>query len=330
VLDPERAADWLAQAERETRGRAAGQRDWFVAMRREIEATRRVVATAPDEDEEQSRWRVETFETVTVNRRGEIIARQPGEARVFSEDLGNGVFLDLVAIPGGRFLMGSPETEPGRDDDEGPQHEVTVAPFQMGRYPITQAQWQAVMGADNNPSDFKGPQRPVENVSWDDAVAFCEQLSEQTGRPFRLPSEAEWEYAGRAGTITPFHVGPTITTELANYDGNDTYADEPAGVYREETTEVGQFPPNAFGLYDVHGNVWEWCADAWHDSYEGAPTDGRVWEGDERSNNRLLRGGSWINHPRLARCACRLRLTHDSGGRGHGFRVACSLASRTL
>ena len=332
VLDPERAADWLAQAERETRGRAAGPRDWFVAMRREIETARRVVETAPDDDEDQTRWRVETFETVTVNQRGQIIARQPGEARVFSEDLGAGVFLEMVAIPGGTFLMGSPETEPGRDDDEGPQHEVTVAPFLMGRYPVTQAQWQAVMGAGKNPSHFKGPQRPVERVTWNEAVAFCEQLSQQTGRPFRLPSEAEWEYAGRAGTSTPFHFGPTITTELANYAGTaKKYADEPKGVYREQTTDAGQFPPNAFGLYDVHGNVWEWCADSWYGNYEDAPDDGSPRGKKDDQKTKVLRGGSWFNAAGCCRAAYRNGYVALVDRRDSlGFRVVLSASARTL
>jgi formylglycine-generating enzyme required for sulfatase activity len=160
--------------------------------------------------------------------------------------------------------------------DEGPQHRVTIQSFWMGKYPITQRQWQAVMG--ENPSYFKGDNRPVENVSWEDVVAFCQRLSEKTGKTYRLPSEAEWEYACRAGTTTPFYFGETITTDLVNYHGEYPYAAAPEGVYREETTEVGIFPPNAFGLYDMHGNVWEWCADPWHDNYNGAPTDGSVWQ----------------------------------------------------
>ncbi|MFM6071877.1 MAG: formylglycine-generating enzyme family protein, partial [Dolichospermum sp.] len=166
-----------------------------------------------------------------------------------------------------------------------PQHEVTIKPFSMGKYPITQAQWQAVAALPQvnqelkpNPSRFKGAKRPVERVSWHDAVEFCARLSNHSQRPYRLPSEAEWEYACRAGTITPFHFGETITTELANYNGNNTYGDGPKGVYRGETTEVGSFKiANEFGLYDMHGNVWEWCQDDWHNNYEGAPTDGSAW-----------------------------------------------------
>jgi formylglycine-generating enzyme required for sulfatase activity len=270
-----------------------------------------------------------SFEVVTVNRRGEIVERRPGRARQLREDLGNGLFLEMVAIPGGTFLMGSPETEPKRHKDEGPQHQVTVAPFLMGRYPVTQAQWQAVMG--NNPSYFKGPQRPVEQVSWNDAMEFCQKLSERTGRPFRLPSEAEWEYAGRAGTTTPFCFGPTITTELANYAGTaKKYADEPKGVYREQTTDAGQFPPNAFGLYDVHGNVWEWCADSWYGNYEDAPDDGSPRGKKDDQKTKVLRGGSWYLTAGLCRAACRLGLVPDLRFNDRGFRVVLSASARTL
>lgn len=136
----------------------------------------------------------------------------------------------------------------------------------------------------NNPSRFKGEKRPVERVSWKDAVEFCQKLSALTGETYRLPSEAEWEYACRAGTTTPFYFGKTITSDLVNYDGNYPYGSGPKGTYRKETTEVGQFPPNAFGLYDMHGNVQEWCADTYHDSYQGAPTDGSVWEKGEKTS----------------------------------------------
>lgn len=233
--------------------------------------------------------------------------------------------IDLVQIPAGTFLMGSPPDEEGRWDDEGPQHEVSVLAFMMAKYPITQAQYEAVMG--DNPSCFKGPNRPVERVSWNDAVAFCEKLSEMTGRTYRLPSEAEWEYACRAGTTTPFHFGPTIATDHANYAGDYTYGSGPKSLYREETTEettdVGSFPANAFGLYDMHGNVWEWCQDVEHVEYEGAPTDGSAWLEGGDQERRVLRGGSWNDVPVLCRSALRGWFAPDATSGLVGFRVVC-------
>lgn len=239
------------------------------------------------------------FETVTVDAKGTITNRHLGEAKYFVEDLGNGVTLEMVQIPGGTFKMGSPEGEVGRWKNESPLHQVTVPGFFMGRYEVTQAQYQAIMGT--NPSSFKGEKLPVERVSWDDAVEFCQKLSQKTGRTYRLPSEAEWEYACRAGTTTPFYFGETITTDLANYRGTDwdyrgtvysgNYGQGPKGTYRQKTTPVGSFPPNAFGLYDMHGNVLERCQDDEHYNYNGAPTDGRAWVNDN-PDNKLLRGGS--------------------------------------
>ncbi|MCO5799445.1 MAG: formylglycine-generating enzyme family protein [Dolichospermum sp. OL03] len=187
------------------------------------------------------------------------------QAQHFIEDLGNGIQLEMVAIPGGSFMMGSPKNEPGRIQSESPQHQVTVPPFLLGKYPVTQAQWQAVASLTQvnqelkpNPSRFEGANRPVERVSWHDAVQFCNRLSNHTQRPYRLPSEAEWEYACRAGTTTPFHFGETITTDLANYNGNYTYGDGVKGIRKGKTTEVGSFKiANEFGLYDMHGNVWD-------------------------------------------------------------------------
>ena len=249
--------------------------------------------------------------------------------KIFVEDLCNGVILEMAAIPGGTFMMGSPENEVERFSDERPQHHVTVPSFLMGKYPVTQAQYQAIMGT--NPSLFKGSNRPVERVSWYDAVAFCEKLSQITGKTYRLPSEAEWEYACRGGTTTPFYCGETISTDLANYDGNYTYGQGQKGEYREKTTKVGIFPANPFGLYDMHGNVWEWCQDSWHSNYEGAPTDGNARLNNEEDNNgKLLRGGSWGSNPGYCRSAYRnyFNLAYYYGS-NIGFRVVCSGAART-
>ncbi|MDB9512193.1 bifunctional serine/threonine-protein kinase/formylglycine-generating enzyme family protein [Kamptonema animale CS-326] len=280
------------------------------------------------------------FEIVTVNSTGQIANRREGQAEFFTDNLGNGVTIDMISIPGGSFVMGSPNTEAGRYEIEGPQHNVTVAPFFMGKYEVTQEQWEAVMG--NNPSKFKGAKLPVEQVSWYDAVAFCQKLSQKTGKSYRLPSEAEWEYACRAGTKTPFYFGATITPDLVNYHGSYTYGAAPKGVYREKTTDVGSFPPNAFGLYDMHGNVWEYCADPWHSDYQGAPQDGSVW--DEKNNDnryrdydllvnikndnrtRLVRGSSWITFPAYCRAAFRISLSPDLRNNPFGFRLVCAIA----
>ena len=274
-----------------------------------------------------------SFEVATVNAKGEEAPRQPKEAKAFVENLGNGAMLEMVAIPGGSFQMGSLATEKDRYDDESPQHPVSVSAFLMGRYVVTQAQYEAITG--KNLSNFKGAKRPVEEVSWNEAQEFCKKLSQKTGRKYRLPSEAEWEYACRAGTTTPFHFGETITTDLANYQGTDSifgttgnYGEGPKGKYRAQTTEVGIFPPNAFGLCDMHGNVWEWCEDVYHTTYEGAPMDGSAWNVGGESGRRVLRGGSWFNSPRYCRSAA--RVSNDAGVRdvNYGFRVVC-VAPRT-
>ncbi len=246
---------------------------------------------------------------------------------IFIEKLGNDITLDMVFIPGGKFLMGTEDAEIEKlckeyNEEkfrwEKPQHQVTVQPFFMGKYQVTQAQWREIanrtdlkknreLDLDSDPSRLKGDDRPVESVSWEDAVEFCDRLSKYTQRLYRLPSEAEWEYACRAGTTTPFHFGETITTDLANYDGNKIYSNGVKGVYREKTTEVGSFGvANNFGLYDIHGNVWEWCQDHWHGNYEGAPINGSAWTSNEDSNDaRVVRGGSWYDDPYDCRSAAR-------------------------
>lgn len=275
-----------------------------------------------------------TFDVITVNATGNTVSRQTSTAYFFSEDLTSNVRLEMVAIPGGTFVIGSPDTEAGHYSEESPQHSVSVKPFFIGKYPVTQAQWKAVAALpqvnqflNTDPSYFKEANRPVERVSWHDAVEFCGRLSRKTGRNYRLPSEAEWEYACRAGTLTPFHFGETMTTDFANYDGNYTYSSGPKGTYRKETTPVGSFQiANAFGLYDMHGNVWEWCADSWHDNYEGAPTDGSVWQEENDSQYRLLRGGSWLSNSWNCRSAYRLNDAPGFRNYDIGFRVACSAA----
>ncbi len=307
----------------------------------------------PEPEEPKQLLSVFNFEVVGVNAKGEQIRKESKQSQYFREDLGKGITLEMVAIPGGTFLMGTEDEEIERlvkkfnwegFRRERPQHEVTVPPFFMGKYPITQAQWKAIASRtdlkvkqdlDFKPAYFKdrpdSDRRPVEQVNWYDAIEFCARLSKLTVREYRLPSEAEWEYACRAGTTTPFYFGETITGELANYNASNTYADEPNGEYRNETTPVGQFPPNAFGLYDMHGNVREWCADTWHDNYDGAPTDGSVWIENGNDNRSPLRGGSWGYNPTYCRSAIRYDYYFRRVNRinNYGFRVVCG-AGRTL
>ncbi|MBD2440978.1 caspase, EACC1-associated type [Nostoc sp. FACHB-110] len=269
------------------------------------------------------------FATVTVDNKGDIVTQANKQAKLFKQDLGNGITLDMVEIIGGSFNMGSPPSETGRTQNEEPMHIVNVPTFFIGKFAVTQEQYKQIMGT--TPSGFKGekgviePKHPVEQVSWNDAVEFCKKLSQKVGRKYRLPSEAEWEYACRAGTTTPFHFGDTITTELANYNGDFTYASELKGKNPQHTTEVGSFRfSNAFGLYDMHGNVWEWCQDTWHDSYKGAPNDGSAWINNE-DQRRCLRGGSWFNKPKDCRSAFRFSYSPDNRYNRIGFRVVCEV-----
>jgi formylglycine-generating enzyme required for sulfatase activity/uncharacterized caspase-like protein len=305
------------------------------------------------------------FETVTVDTQGQVVERSPRQAASVKQDLGNGLGLEMVKIPKGEFLMGTaavdrdtviremtrhgvslaenPEKHKSQKDEaegsvswEIPQHSVKVPEFLLGRLAVTQAQWKQVAGfprvkldLNPNPSDFPGAERPVEQVSWDEAVEFCDRLSRATQKSYRLPSEAEWEYACRAGTTTPFHVGPTLTADLANCDGTYPYGQAPRSQYRAQTIEGGSFPPNGFGLYDLHGNVWEWCADTWHENYKGAPIDGKVWLGGN-PDKRVVRGGSFVFNSVYCRTANRLCLTAGNQYVSLGFRVACSVPADLL
>ena len=243
------------------------------------------------------------------------------------EDLGNGISLELVAIPGGEFWMGAPEGEEESNSWERPQHQVKVSPFLMGKYPVTQAQWRALAERpplerelDLEPSYYKGDNRPVESVSWKEAVEFCKRLTRKTGKEYRLPSEAEWEYACRGGTTTAYHFGQKIAADVANY----------LQAVRGETTPVGRFQVvNSFGLYEMHGLVFEWCEDDWHDDYEGAPTDGSAWLGRGGlwswlkgfGNTKVIRSGSWNNGPGICRSAYRFYNSRDFRINPFGLRV---------
>jgi formylglycine-generating enzyme required for sulfatase activity len=238
--------------------------------------------------------------------------------------------LRMMQIPAGEFLMGSPDSELGRfPAKEGPQHRVFVPSFFMAKYPVTQVLWRVVADMPQveqelnpNPSHFNGYSKPVNQVSWGDAIEFCARLSKHTKRQYRLPTEAEWEYACRAGTTTPFHFGATISTELANFNGS-AYADGPTGENRGQTTSVDNFRiANAWGLCDMHGNVWEWCADHWHNNYINAPSDGSARLTEDTHAHRVTRGGSWFNSPSSCRSAGRFNFNRMERSHSLGFRLA--------
>ncbi|MFZ1415770.1 MAG: formylglycine-generating enzyme family protein [Defluviicoccus sp.] len=250
---------------------------------------------------------------------------------------------EMVVIPAGEFLMGSPEKEEGRFDDEEPQHKVTIGtPFAIGRYPVTVGEYRKFVEATGHrhegglrvwtgsewkedaskswqdPGFAQTDRNPVVGVNWRDAVAYCEWLAKETGKPYRLPSEAEWEYAARAGTTTRYSWGDAITEKNANFERK-------VG----KTSEVGAYPPNPWGLYDMHGNVWEWVEDVWHENYKGAPVDGSAWtdkEGKDSSRDRVNRGGSWGSYPRYLRSANRFWNVPGSRGGTLGFRLARTLS----
>ena len=234
---------------------------------------------------------------------------------------------EMVVIPGGTFVMGSPEDEPERRDNEGPQHEVEVPRFALGIYAVTFAEYDHFCEATGREKpwdqNWGRADRPVINVSWGEASAYCEWLSGAVGCEYRLPSEAEWEYAARAGSTTPFWWGWTITPAQASYDSREAYNGGETGKYREQTVPVRSFDPNPFGLYQVHGNVLEWVQDDYHDSYEGAPSDGSAWSGDD--GTKVLRGGSWDVIAQVLRSAIRSGVVPDFRFDFIGFRV-----SRTL
>src|SRR6516162_2143456 len=302
-----------------------------------------------------------SFEVPSVDEKGMREAPEKYSAAMFAEALGLSAGLDMVSIPSGSFRMGSLADEPERRPNEGPQHNVTIASFFIAASPVTQAQWAAVVSAhperihrdlDPKSSFFRSIDLPVESITWYEAEEFCLRLAAITGRAYRLPSEAEWEYACRAGTVTPFHFGPTITPELANYCGtggaicgesdgrsiasdvyyglkydSGAYGHGPAGIFRGTTTRPGTFPPNRFGLYDMHGNVWEYCLDKETANYADAPLDSSPYLSGPADSLRMLRGGSWSHNPAICRSAYRDSIAPgNSGWQGRiGLRVVCTL-----
>ena len=250
--------------------------------------------------------------------------------RSYIETLGNvqgkSIGLEMVFIPTGKFYIGSPTSETEHSPEESPRQNVNIPSFFISRFPITQRQWKVLM--DNNPAIFIGNgDRPVETVSWEDVQLFCQKLTERTGKPYRLPSESEWEYACRAGTLTTFCFGETIAANLANYNAAVPYKYAPQGISNSTTTEVGSYPANALGLHDMHGNVWEWCEDVWHDDYDLLPKDGSAWlQGGDRSC-RVVRGGSWRDPAHYCRSAKRFKNASNQGDRSTGFRIAVTLST---
>lgn len=289
-----------------------------------------------------------SFVVATVDQNGIVKGRLHQEAKAFVEDLGNGVQLEMIQIPGDTFWMGTSAQESqqvrqefnriGVSQDninymvnsEMPQGQVKVVGFYMSKFEITQAQWKQIVAMEkvntdleSTPSFFNGDNRPVEQVSWREAIEFCDRLAEKTKRPYRLPSEAEWEYACRAGTTTPFHFGETMTPEVANFNGNFPWGLAPAGLYRQQTTEVGSTSvANAFGLFDMHGNVFELCMDPWHATYQGSPSGARVWEEGGDTRYRVIRGGSYLSAAAFCRSAYRSWSGPDVKSTNVGFRVA--------
>jgi len=238
----------------------------------------------------------------------------------------NSLGMKFAWIPAGTFLMGSPKEEKGRmRGNHESEHQATLSKgFYLGIHLVTQAVWQPVMGNNWRSSDYpQGADLPVEYVSWQNCREFCQRLSEGDGCSYRMPTEAEWEYACRAGTTTPFYFGGTISTDQANYDGNFPYATRKKGVWRNKATPAGSFPPNAWGLYDMHGNVFEWCSDGYGEYPNGEVVDPQG-TADERS--RVLRGGSYNHAAKHARSAFRLIEDPRASGNLYGFRVAMTPA----
>ncbi|MFT4584828.1 MAG: sulfatase activating formylglycine-generating enzyme [Gammaproteobacteria bacterium] len=268
------------------------------------------------------------FESVTADRRGRVIAQQTHEARYFTEMLNESERLDMIAIDGSQAMVGTTDAGCGTGTYEYAPQCINVEPLYLGRTAVTQDQWRAVAALPSvsrelalEPACFTGGDHPVECVSWHDAQEFCDRLSVNSGREYRLPTEAEWEAACRAGTTSAFHVGATVTSELANYSALHVYDTEQRGAYPRRTIPVAQFAPNAHGLYDMHGNVWEWCADAWQDSFR----DRGAKASDDYNGRRALRGGSWADAPMKLRSASRTGYAADSLNRIIGFRIALSL-----
>jgi formylglycine-generating enzyme required for sulfatase activity len=243
-----------------------------------------------------------------------LAGQEKGPPKVVKNSIG----MELIRVDAGKFTMGSPDTEVKREEGED-LHEVEISKaFYIGKFEVTQAEYKAVM--DKNPSRFQGDKLPVETVSWVEAKEFCDKLSKKENKQYTLPTEAEWEYACRAGTKTPFCYGKSVSTDDINYNGNKVYGDGKKGEFRKKTTPVGSFAPNKWGLHDMHGNVWEWCEDFYDENYyKNSPK--KDPKGADKGEWRVLRGGSWDSPPEECRSAYRSGREPDSKENVIGFRV---------
>lgn len=273
-----------------------------------------------------------TFETALIDEKGEV-TREPGEAKLFRETLTDTLNLEMVEIPGGVFCLGTPDEE-DTEGNESPRLVARVAGFFMGRTEVNQAQWKAVaalpkvrIDLSENPSQNKGDTLPVENVSWEEAVEFCARLSRKTGRIYRLPSETEWEYACKAGRLTTFGFGATLSSTVENYESNLPYGEEPPVQPRKKPVPVGTLVPNPFGLYDMHGNVREWCLDEYCKRFTGLHAAGAPTRNLRKPEDRLqhvIRGGSWAVSPNNSRSSGRDHDLQTAKNQLLGFRVVLS------
>lgn len=279
-----------------------------------------------------------SFETITLESEKKLFGFMSSlkknlvtkTGQFFVEYIGEGVNIDMIFIPSGSFMMGSNSSENGREKDENPQHLVKLNSFYISKYPITQLQWRKVSSfpkinrsLKNNPSFYKGDNLPVEKISWLDAQEFCKRLTRYTGRTYRLPTESEWEYSCRGNTKTPFFFGETITPDFANYNNQSNDNKKNIGQFDKKTSPVDNFYPNPFGLYDFHGNVWEWCEDHYANNYIHKPKDGSAFYNSTGNQSRVVRGGSWSLSSDYCRSAKRGNYAPESTYNFIGFRIVC-------
>jgi formylglycine-generating enzyme required for sulfatase activity len=343
LAEKQRAKEEAERRNREEEAKRNADAERLASERpvREQQARDQVVKQLPEQAQNQKQPELQTFSissAVLVQEESRGLKRLLGpswridlgliQAKVYQQPLAEGIAVTMVQIPAGSFQMGSPATEAEREEVEGPQHRVQLQSFFLGQTPVTQAQWKEVaswpqvnLKLHSDPTYFKGANRPVEQVSWEEATEFCRRLSQRTNLFYTLPSEAQWEYACRAGTTSPFAFGDTLTPGFACYNAGKYMRDFYATFFLGKTVAVGSFTANAYGLQDMLGNVYEWCLDHWHDDYLGAPSDGSAWVTGGDQTIKLLRGGSWRDSPWGCRSASRDRRILDARSSDVGFRL---------